>query len=79
MEIGRNIADIAEVFIAVGEEMIFAKEMIDNEYSDIKTFWFEDSNQAKESLKEIMKKDDLVLVKGSHSMEMEKITEYIEA
>ena len=79
MEIGRNIADIAEVFIAVGEEMIFAKEIIDNEYPDIKTFWFEDSNQAKESLKEIMKKDDLVLVKGSHSMEMEKITEYIEA
>ena len=79
MEIGRNIADIAEVFIAVGEEMIFAKEIIDNEYLNIKTFWFEDSKQAKESLKEIMKKDDLVLVKGSHSMEMEKITEYIEA
>ena len=79
IEIGRNVADIAEVFIAVGEEMIFAKEIIDNEYSDIKTFWFEDSKQAKKFVKEMMKKDDLVLVKGSHSMEMEKITEYIEA
>lgn len=79
MEIGRNIADVAKVFIAVGEEMVFAKEIIDNEYSDIETFWFEDSKQAKKFVKEMMEKGDLVLVKGSRSMEMEKITEYIKA
>ena len=79
IEIGRNIADVAKVFIAVGEEMVFAKEIIDDEYSDIETFWFEDSKQAKKFVKEMMKKGDLVLVKGSHSMEMEKITEYIKA
>ena len=79
IEIGRNIADVAKVFIAVGEEMVFAKEIIDNEYSDIETFWFENSKQAKKFVKEMMKKGDLVLVKGSHSMEMEKITEYIKA
>ncbi len=79
IEIGRNIADVAKVFIAVGEEMVFAKEIIDNEYSDIETFWFEDSKQAKRFVKEMIKKGDLVLVKGSHSMEMENITEYIKA
>ena len=79
IEIGRNIANVAKVFIAVGEEMVFAKEIIDNEYSDIETFWFEDSKQAKKFVKEMMKKGDLVLVKGSHSMEMEKITEFIKA
>lgn len=79
IEIGRNIADVAKVFIAVGEEMVFAKEIIDDEYSGIETFWFEDSKQAKKFVKEMMKKGDLVLVKGSHSMEMEKITEYIKA
>jgi len=26
IEIGRNIADVAKVFIAVGEEMVFAKK-----------------------------------------------------
>ena len=79
IEIGRNIADVTKVFIAVGEEMVFAKEIIDSEYSDIETFWFEDSKQAKKFVKEIIEKGDLVLVKGSHSMEMEKITEYIKA
>ena len=79
MEIGRNIADIAEVFIAVGEEMIFAKEIIDNEYSGVETFWFEDSKQAKKFVKEMIKKGDIVLIKGSLAMEMEKITEYIKA
>ena len=79
IEIGRNIADVAKVFIAVGEEMVFAKEIIDDEYSGIETFWFEDSKQAKKFVKEMMKKGDLALVKGSHSMEMEKITEYIKA
>ena len=79
IEIGRNIADVAKFFVAVGEEMVFAKEIIDSEYSDIETFWFKDSKQAKKFIKEMMKKGDLVLVKGSHSMEMEKITEYIKA
>jgi len=77
IEIGRNIADVAKVFIAVGEEMVFAKEIIDSEYSDIETFWFEDGKQAKKFVKEMIKKGDLVLVKGSHSMKMEEITEYI--
>jgi len=74
VEIGRNIADVAEILIAVGEEMIIAKETIDNEYSNIQTFWFENSEQAKKFVKKIMKDGDLVLVKGSHAMEMEKIT-----
>jgi len=79
IQIGKNIADVAKVLIAVGEEMLFAKEIIDDEYSGIQTFWFEDSEQAKKFVKEMIKKGDLVLVKGSHSMEMEKITEYVKA
>ena len=79
IQIGKNIADVAKVLIAVGEEMLFAKEIIDDEYSGIQTFWFKDSEQAKKFVKEMIKKGDLVLVKGSHSMEMEKITEYVKA
>jgi len=79
INIGRNIADVARIFVAVGEEMIFAKEIIDNEYSDVETFWFEDSKKTKQFIKKMIKKGDLVLVKGSHAMEMEKITECIKA
>lgn len=75
IEIGRDIANVAQVFIAVGEEMIFAKQIIDDEYPNIETFWFKDSQEAKTSIKKMIKKGDLVLIKGSRAMEMEKITE----
>jgi len=75
IEIGRDIANIAQVFIAVGEEMIFAKRIVDNEYSNVETFWFKDSQEAKTSIKKMIRKGDLVLIKGSHTMEMKKITE----
>ncbi len=75
IEIGKDIANVAEVFIAIGEEMVFAKQIIDDEYSDIETFWFKDSQEAKTPIKKIIKKGDLILIKGSRAMEMEKITE----
>jgi UDP-N-acetylmuramoyl-tripeptide--D-alanyl-D-alanine ligase len=77
IDIGKDVAHVAQVFIAVGEEMVFAKKIIDDEYSNVETFWFKDSDDAKLFVKQIMKKGDLVLIKGSHSMEMEKITEVI--
>lgn len=75
IEIGKDIAKIAEVFIAIGEEMVFAKQIIDDEYSNVETFWFKDSQEAKVPIKKMIKKGDLTLIKGSHAMEMEKITE----
>jgi len=75
IEIGKDIANIAQVFIAVGEEMVFAKQIIDDKYPNVEAFWFKDSQEAKASIKKMIKKGDLVLIKGSHSMEMEKITE----
>ena len=79
IDIGKDIANLAQVFIAVGEEMVSAKKIIDDEYSDIETFWFKDSEEAKLSIKEMMEKGDLVLIKGSRAMEMEKITEVLKA
>lgn len=76
-KIGQEIGKIADVFVAVGEEMALAKKVVDKEYPDIESFWFENSEQAKESVKKIIKKGDLVLVKGSRVMEMEKIVEHI--
>lgn len=77
IDIGKDIANIAQVFIAVGEEMVCAKKIIDDEYSNVETFWFKDSQEARELIKRMIKKGDLVLIKGSHVMEMEKITEVL--
>lgn len=74
-EIGKDVANVAQVFIAIGKEMTFAKQVIDDEYPDIETFWFKDSQEAKASVKKIVRKGDLVLIKGSRVMEMERITE----
>jgi UDP-N-acetylmuramoyl-tripeptide--D-alanyl-D-alanine ligase len=75
IEIGKDIAKIAKVFIAIGEEMAFAKQIINEEYPNVETFWFKDSQEAKTLIKKMIKGGDLVLIKGSHSMEIEKITE----
>lgn len=75
IEIGKNIANVAQVFIAVGEEMALAKQIIDDEYSNVETFWFKDSQEAKALIKKMIKQGDLVLIKGSRAMEMEKITD----
>ena len=75
IEIGKDIANVAQVFIAIGEEMAFAKQIIDDEYPNTETFWFKDSQEAKVLIKKMIKKGDLVLIKGSRVMEMEKITE----
>jgi len=76
-EIGEEAAKIIDVFAGVGEKMKLAKEAIDKNHPQIKTFWFEDSEKAKEALKEIICEKDLVLIKGSRAMEMEKITSYL--
>lgn len=73
--IGETIAKIADVFIAVGEEMALAKDVVIEKNPKIEVFWFENSDEAKKSVKKLVKKGDLVLVKGSRAMEMEKITE----
>lgn len=74
-QIGKEVANVAEIFIGVGEEMSFTKQIIDDEYPSIETFLFDNSEQAKRFVKKMIKKGDLVLVKGSRAMEMEKITE----
>lgn len=73
--IGKTIAEIADVFVAIGQEMTIAKDVVVEENPKIEVFWFENSEKAKESVKKILQKGDLVLVKGSRAMEMEKITE----
>jgi len=74
-EIGKAVASIANIFIGVGEKMKLAQEVITNEYPAVKTYWFPNSGEAAQKTKSLIKKGDLILVKGSRVMEMEKITQ----
>jgi UDP-N-acetylmuramoyl-tripeptide--D-alanyl-D-alanine ligase len=75
--IGEAVSESVDVFIAVGEEMALAKDVIIEKNLKIEVFWFENSDEAKKSVKKMIQKGDLVLIKGSRAMEMEKITKEV--
>ena len=77
--IGEKVSEIADIFIAVGKEMMSAKDIVIEKNSKIEVFWFENSEEAKKYIKKMIQKGDLILVKGSRAMEMERITKGITA
>lgn len=77
--IGKSLAENnIDVFVGVGERMIFAKdESVKNGFDQSNIFVFHDSREAVEQIQEIIHPNDAVLVKGSQAMRMERITESI--
>ncbi len=72
--IGKSAARVADVLIAVG---LRTKSM---ESAGAKEFhWFADSKAAAEFLKNFIKEDDVVLVKGSQGVRMEYVVEALMA
>ncbi len=69
-EIGRLAAQVADVIICVGEQ---SKHIADSAYQVLPVYVFETSDQAKDKVKELIREHDLILIKGSQSMRMEKI------
>ncbi len=69
-----------DVFVAVGEMMFIAAEesrSVKGGKTVPEVYTFADANSAKENIMDILKQGDIVLVKGSRSMSMEKIIEGI--
>lgn len=78
--VGEKIADIADYFIAVGLRAKFAaEEALSKGMNAKKIKSFSTSSEAASFVKEIIAEDDLVLVKGSQSIRMEKVVEEIMA
>lgn len=77
--IARKLFEINIGFlIAVGDRMkITARELERLGYPKERIFWFDNPGKAGDKLKEIITLKDLILVKGSQSMRMEKIVEKI--
>lgn len=73
-KIGRLAFEAADIFVAVGQRMKFAyEEARQVGFAKENSYWFSDANEAKKKVEELVDPDDLILVKGSQGMRMERI------
>lgn len=79
-KVGREVSKVADLLFVVGPRSKFISEearLIG--FDPKKIFEFSDSDEAKIPLQEIINEGDLILVKGSRALRMEKIVEEIMA
>lgn len=73
-KVGAYVAKIADMLVTIGfRARDIAASALDNGMTDGLIFQYEDSDQAKEELKNMILEGDLILIKGSQSMRMEVI------
>jgi len=79
--IGRKIFEIkADLFFALGKRMKFATEELERHgFPKESIFYFEDHESLGKKLQEKIREGDLILIKGSQGMRMEKAVEEIMA
>ena len=76
--IGKIAKENADVLVVVGQRAVSIKTgALDSGMDSERIFDFANSYQAGEFLKDFIKKDDLVFVKGSQGMRMERAVEQI--
>jgi len=80
-KVGRKIFEIkADLFFALGKRMKFAVEELEKRgFSKENIFYFEEHESLGKKLQEKIEENDLILVKGSQGMRMEKAVEEIMA
>ena len=79
-KIGQIAAKSCDLLLTVGfRARDIAGAALDNKMKDEKIFQYEDSGKAGKELEAMLKEGDIVLVKGSQSMRMEKVVEEIMA
>lgn len=70
---GEFLANFCDILATVGiRSRRIAEGALDKEMSEKNIFQFDDSVEAGKMLKELLKKDDVILLKGSQSVRMEK-------
>jgi UDP-N-acetylmuramoyl-tripeptide--D-alanyl-D-alanine ligase len=78
--VGGRAAQVADVLLAVGEiSKITAQSARLAGLKASQVTWVPDVNEAIEVLKPILKDGDVVLIKGSHGLRMDRITSELEA
>lgn len=72
--LGRKIPQIADILVAVGlRGKLFAESALKARMGKRKVFVFENSVEAGEFLKDKIEKDDVILIKGSQGVRMERV------
>lgn len=75
---GKHVAEVADILITVGVRARgIAEGALDGKMSEKKIFQFESSREAGKYLQTILKAGDVVLVKGSQGVRMERTVEEI--
>ncbi len=75
--IGNLVGERADILVTVGAAAKFIADSAANQMKPGSIFSFDTSDEAKGKVQEIIREGDVVLVKGSHAMQMEKIVEEI--
>ncbi|MBS3903426.1 MAG: UDP-N-acetylmuramoyl-tripeptide--D-alanyl-D-alanine ligase [Anaplasmataceae bacterium] len=79
-EIGVMVEDVATLLITIGPRAKFIAEGARQAGFNKKNIWsFDTADEARATVQEVIKKGDLILIKGSHAMQLEKIVEEIQA
>lgn len=75
-KVGERVAEVADIFVAVGLRMEVSWESSRASGMDPeKTKHFNTASEARDFLKSIVEEGDIILVKGSQSMRMERVVE----
>lgn len=75
---GKEVSKVGDVIITVGKKSkLIAESAIKNGFDKNNVFQFEESVSAGDFLKNKISKNDIVLVKGSQSIRLEKVVEKI--
>jgi UDP-N-acetylmuramoyl-tripeptide--D-alanyl-D-alanine ligase len=75
--IGNLVGERANTLITVGAAAKFIADSAANQTKQGSIFSFNTADEAKTKVQEIIREGDVVLIKGSHAMQMEKIVEEI--
>jgi len=78
-EVGNFVGTFADLLIAVGSHAKFIADAAGNQMPKENILSFDTSTEVGQKIKELIKEGDLILVKGSQGMRMEKIVEEIMA
>ena len=77
-QVGKAALGNIDIMIAIGKDSEFiVKELKENNMNENKLYHFETKEEAIESLDNIIKDDDVILVKASRGMNLEKVVEYL--
>ncbi|MEK7194768.1 MAG: UDP-N-acetylmuramoyl-tripeptide--D-alanyl-D-alanine ligase [Patescibacteria group bacterium] len=77
--IGNLAGEVADILICVGDKGKVIADSAGNQMSKENIYTFENSVQAKAKVQELIQAGDIVLVKGSQGMRMERVVEEIMA